>query len=154
MGRTTAPPPPNPSLRGLQNARGVSCAGCASNQGDEARPLLMSSGLPPGVLQHVWALSDLTTAGRLSPDEFAVCMKLVTLARQGISLPSALPPSWVPPSMRGRVATAAGALGSVPGSADPEIDKLLQALSAQQAKLADVHGKVANFQVCAAGRRA
>ena len=128
--------------------------------GAEARQLLVSSGLPADILQHIWTLSDLTAAGQLTAEEFALCMKLVTLALQGVALPAVLPPSWVPPSLRARLGIPGGAAGAptaaaaaplppprVVATGDPEIDALAQSIAAQKAALADVQGKVGGFKV-------
>lgn len=70
-------------------------------EGQAAVPFFMQSGLNETTLAHVWDLSDVTQSGSLTRDEFAVAMHLINLKITGSDLPSELPPSLVPPSLRG-----------------------------------------------------
>lgn len=70
--------------------------------GSTVRALMLESGLPPGVLKHVWDLSDVDQDGLLDREEFAVAMHLIKMARDKGSnaLPQTLPLKLTPPSKR------------------------------------------------------
>ncbi|KAI5800228.1 hypothetical protein DFH27DRAFT_482667 [Peziza echinospora] len=75
--------------------------------GEEAVPFFSNSKLPEGVLATIWDLADITKAGRLSQDEFAIAMYLIRqqrTRRDGKGLPETLPLNLIPPSMRAQVA--------------------------------------------------
>ncbi|XP_065118061.1 epidermal growth factor receptor substrate 15-like 1 isoform X2 [Paramisgurnus dabryanus] len=80
--------------------------------GDKVKPVLMNSNLPLDVLGKIWDLSDIDRNGHLDKDEFAVAMHLVYAAREKEPMPSALPPSLIPPSKRKKI--PGGLPGSVP----------------------------------------
>jgi epidermal growth factor receptor substrate 15 len=75
--------------------------------GDEAVPFFGNSKLPEEVLAQIWDLADINSLGRLTRDEFAVAMYLIRQQRSKRdgrdTLPSALPPSLIPPSMRNQI---------------------------------------------------
>ncbi|KZV94049.1 hypothetical protein EXIGLDRAFT_835255 [Exidia glandulosa HHB12029] len=81
--------------------------------GDVAGPFLVESTLSEDVLAQVWDLVDSRGEGRLSRDQFAVVMHLINSKLAGRELPAVLPPSLVPPSMRG----SAIAASAFPGAA-------------------------------------
>jgi epidermal growth factor receptor substrate 15 len=69
--------------------------------GEQAVQFFSDSGLPEDVLAGIWDLADINSEGQLNRDEFAVAMYLIRQQRKpGISLPTTLPPSLIPPSMR------------------------------------------------------
>ncbi|SLM35842.1 Ubiquitin-associated/translation elongation factor EF1B, N-terminal, eukaryote [Lasallia pustulata] len=72
--------------------------------GEQAVSFFGNSRLPEDVLAQIWDLSDINSEGRLSRDEFAVAMFLIRQQRSKrdphATLPQALPPNLVPPSMR------------------------------------------------------
>ncbi|KNC97059.1 uncharacterized protein SPPG_07456 [Spizellomyces punctatus DAOM BR117] len=68
--------------------------------GDRARNIFTQSGLPDGVLAHIWTLADIQKNGKLNADEFAVAMHLVYQKLNGRDLPATLPPELIPPSTR------------------------------------------------------
>ncbi|KAF0391995.1 Epidermal growth factor receptor substrate 15 [Gigaspora margarita] len=68
--------------------------------GDEAANFFMKSRLTPNVLAQIWDLADIRKSGTLNRDEFAVAMYLITKKMSGVNLPTTLPPSLIPPSMR------------------------------------------------------
>lgn len=72
--------------------------------GEEAVPFFSQSNLPEDALAQIWDLSDITSSGHLSRDEFAVAMFLIRQQRgnRTISLPSSLPANVIPPSLRNR----------------------------------------------------
>lgn len=76
--------------------------------GDQVRPFLLKSGLPPNVLAQVnfiififkftlllkiWQLADLNKDGKLDRLEFFIAMRLVRNCLNGIALPPSLPES-------------------------------------------------------------
>lgn len=73
--------------------------------GDQAVHFFSDSGLAEDVLAGIWDLADIKSEGQLSRDEFAVAMYLIRQQRiqDRTPLPSALPLSLIPPSMRGQV---------------------------------------------------
>ncbi|THV08040.1 EF-hand, partial [Dendrothele bispora CBS 962.96] len=76
-------------------------------EGDVAVPFMLESKLPGDVLAQVWDLSDLNNDGRLTRDGFAVAMHLISKKLAGNEVPSTLPPTLIPPSMRANGAAAA-----------------------------------------------
>lgn len=70
-------------------------------EGDVAVPFMLQSQLPEDVLAQVWDLSDINNDGRLTKDCFAVAMHLIQGKLAGRPLPATLPPTLVPPSLRG-----------------------------------------------------
>mmetsp|Transcript_14280 Transcript_14280/g.35380 ORF Transcript_14280/g.35380 Transcript_14280/m.35380 type:complete len:213 (-) Transcript_14280:6-644(-) len=70
--------------------------------GASVRPVMMESGLPQSALRRVWDLSDCDKDGLLDAEEFALAMHLVSSARiSGVdSIPTTLPPSFIPPTKR------------------------------------------------------
>ncbi|RDX42684.1 hypothetical protein OH76DRAFT_1488480 [Lentinus brumalis] len=72
-------------------------------EGDVAVPFMLQSKLPEDVLAQVWDLSDINNDGRLTRDGFAVAMHLIQGKLAGKDIPSTLPASLIPPSMRASV---------------------------------------------------
>jgi Ca2+-binding EF-hand superfamily protein len=70
--------------------------------GYEVGEFFRQSHLPEDTLAQIWDLADINSCGRLTKDEFAVALHLIRRQRvdRHASLPSTLPPSLVPPSMR------------------------------------------------------
>ncbi|KAI9792315.1 MAG: hypothetical protein M1816_002540 [Peltula sp. TS41687] len=70
--------------------------------GDEAVEFFGRTKLPAEVLAQIWDLACITGNGQLNKDEFAVAMYLIRQQRRpgSSALPTTLPPSLVPPSMR------------------------------------------------------
>ncbi|KAF1918128.1 hypothetical protein BDU57DRAFT_514709 [Ampelomyces quisqualis] len=79
---------------------GVDKAGRGFITGDQAVRFFSDSGLPEDILAGIWDLADINSEGQLSKDEFAVAMYLIRQQRKGDSLPTTLPPSLIPPSLR------------------------------------------------------
>lgn len=69
-------------------------------EGDVAVPFMIDSKLPEDILALIWDLADLNNDGRLTRDGFAVAMHLIMGRLAGKDIPSTLPPSLIPPSMR------------------------------------------------------
>ncbi|KAJ9096767.1 hypothetical protein QFC21_005037 [Naganishia friedmannii] len=70
-------------------------------EGDVAVPFMIQSGLPEGVLAQIWDLADIRKEGKLNKDEFAVALYLINKKLGGIEVPTTLPSSLIPPSLRG-----------------------------------------------------
>ncbi|XP_020620179.1 intersectin-1-like isoform X2 [Orbicella faveolata] len=70
--------------------------------GDQARSMLIQSGLSQGILAQIWNLSDLDKDGQLNIEEFALAMHFVELAKHGQSLPPTVPPELLPPLFQSR----------------------------------------------------
>ncbi|XP_025111006.1 epidermal growth factor receptor substrate 15-like 1 isoform X1 [Pomacea canaliculata] len=68
--------------------------------GAEIRETLAHSGLPTGVLAHIWTLCDIQGTGKLNAEQFALAMHLIQLKLKGIELPPQLLPEMIPPSLR------------------------------------------------------
>ncbi|EMD38668.1 hypothetical protein CERSUDRAFT_113843 [Gelatoporia subvermispora B] len=73
-------------------------------EGDVAVPFMLQSKLPKDALAQIWDLADMNNDGRLTRDGFAVAMHLIQSKLNGKDLPSTVPASLIPPSMRGDVA--------------------------------------------------
>lgn len=69
-------------------------------EADKAVDFFSKSGLPIEVLANVWDLADIRKSGSLSKDEFAVAMHLIHGCLGGNPLPSTLPESLIPASLR------------------------------------------------------
>jgi epidermal growth factor receptor substrate 15 len=95
--------------------KGVDTTGRGFITGDQAVRFFSDSGLPEDVLAGIWDLADINSEGQLSRDEFAVAMYLIRQQRKGDALPTTLPPSLIPPSLR----TAANQAVPVPAQAAP-----------------------------------
>ncbi len=61
--------------------------------GEQAKTLMLSSGLPPNVLAHIWSLADVDSDGRMDINEFSIALHLISLKLKGIELPQTLPQS-------------------------------------------------------------
>ncbi|EIW67944.1 hypothetical protein TREMEDRAFT_40084, partial [Tremella mesenterica DSM 1558] len=70
--------------------------------GDIAVPFMIQSQLDEGTLATIWDLADIRKEGKLTRDEFAVAMHLINSKLEGKDLPTILPRSLVPPSLRGQ----------------------------------------------------
>ncbi|KAI0747860.1 hypothetical protein C8Q80DRAFT_1353774 [Daedaleopsis nitida] len=75
-------------------------------EGDVAVPFMLQSHLPEDVLAQVWDMADLNNDGRLTREGFAVAMHLIQGQLAGKEIPSTIPLSLIPPSMRGSVPPA------------------------------------------------
>ncbi|KAG2115224.1 uncharacterized protein F5147DRAFT_676647 [Suillus discolor] len=91
-------------------------------EGDVAVPFMLQSKLPEDVLAQVWDLADINNDGRLTRDGFAVAMHLIQGSLSGKDVPSTLPPTLVPPSMRGGQVPFVSALA--PSNPEPVRDLL------------------------------
>ncbi|KAJ3362417.1 Intersectin 1 (SH3 domain protein) [Allomyces javanicus] len=81
---------------------------------DQARAILVQSGVPNDVLAHVWTLADTSRAGSLTFPEFCLAMALVKRAREH---PGAVP-ATLPPHIRNEIASLNIQLGvATPSSA-------------------------------------
>jgi epidermal growth factor receptor substrate 15 len=68
--------------------------------GEEARPLFVSSNLPQNILAKIWHLCDIDNNGKLNQEQFALAMYLISERVKGRELPTALTPQMIPPSKR------------------------------------------------------
>ncbi|CAJ0763902.1 2162_t:CDS:10 [Entrophospora sp. SA101] len=68
--------------------------------GDEAANFFMKSKLNQATLAMIWDLSDIDKTGHLNHEKFAVAMYLIQKKLKGFPLPTILPTSLIPPSMR------------------------------------------------------
>ncbi|KLT43529.1 hypothetical protein CC85DRAFT_284451 [Cutaneotrichosporon oleaginosum] len=69
-------------------------------EGDVAVPFMLQSQLDEASLATIWDLADVRQEGKLDRDEFAVAMYLISSKLAGKDLPTTLPASLVPPSLR------------------------------------------------------
>ncbi|KAG8867620.1 hypothetical protein FRC20_005312 [Serendipita sp. 405] len=74
--------------------------------GATAVPFMLLSQLPEDVLARVWDLSDMKNDGQLTKDTFAVALHLINTVLEGKELPAVLPPTLIPPSMRGSITSS------------------------------------------------
>ncbi|KAF1766170.1 hypothetical protein GCK72_006126 [Caenorhabditis remanei] len=68
--------------------------------GQDMRGPMMTTGLSPQILAHVWALADIKKCGQLNLEQFSLTMYLLDMAKRGEPLPAELPSRLVPPSFR------------------------------------------------------
>ncbi|KAI0005866.1 hypothetical protein BJV74DRAFT_874996 [Russula compacta] len=69
-------------------------------ESDVAVPFMLQSKLPEADLASIWDLADLNNDGRLTRDGFAVAFHLIQGKLTGKEIPTTLPASLMPPSMR------------------------------------------------------
>ncbi|CAJ0912213.1 18022_t:CDS:10, partial [Entrophospora sp. SA101] len=79
--------------------------------GDEAANFFMKSKLNQATLAMIWDLSDIDKTGHLNHEKFAVAMYLIQKKLKGFPLPTILPTSLIPPSMRH---TTGSTIGHIP----------------------------------------
>ncbi|KAG6854983.1 hypothetical protein C0991_009806 [Blastosporella zonata] len=84
---------------------------------DIAVPFLLKSNLPGEDLALVWDLADINNDGNLTRDGFAIAMHLIQKKLAGGDIPNSLPPTLIPPSLRG--ATIASPFTSPPQKQAP-----------------------------------
>uniref|UniRef100_A0A8C5R6H7 Epidermal growth factor receptor pathway substrate 15 n=1 Tax=Leptobrachium leishanense TaxID=445787 RepID=A0A8C5R6H7_9ANUR len=94
--------------------------------GLEVREIFLKTGLPSGLLAHIWSLCDTKDCGKLTKEQFALAFHFINhkLVR-GTDPPQVLTPDMIPPSER----TAAAAVLAAPSpvadfSAIKELDHL------------------------------
>ncbi|KAF7322672.1 hypothetical protein HMN09_00045900 [Mycena chlorophos] len=75
-------------------------------QDDVAVPFMLESKLSGEDLAQIWDLADINNNGQLTRDGFAIAWYLIQKKRVGVPIPATLPPSLIPPSMRGGAAPA------------------------------------------------
>ena len=73
------------------------------------------SGLPPPVLEKLFAMADLDKDGKLDYAEFVIMTHILFVNRKGVPLPTELPKSLIPPSKAHLVAESA--------PVEPEVDE-------------------------------
>ncbi|CAG2109286.1 unnamed protein product, partial [Medioppia subpectinata] len=61
--------------------------------GDQAKNVMLASGLPPNVLAHIWSLADVDSDGQMDINEFSIALHLISLRLRGVDLPQTLPQS-------------------------------------------------------------
>lgn len=61
--------------------------------GEQAKGIMLQSGLPPMVLANVWSLADVDADGRMDINEFSIALHLIALKLKGIEVPRTLPSS-------------------------------------------------------------
>merc|ERR1719427_2183199 len=66
----------------------------------QARSVLLQTGLAQQTLATVWNLADIDKDGKLNVEEFILAMHLCEMGMKGEPLPTQLPLTLVPPSMR------------------------------------------------------
>ncbi|XP_069088785.1 epidermal growth factor receptor substrate 15 [Pleurodeles waltl] len=69
--------------------------------GLEVREIFLKTGLPSGVLAHIWTLCDTQDCGKLSKEQFALAFHFINLKlTKGIDPPQVLTAEMIPPSDR------------------------------------------------------
>jgi len=59
--------------------------------GDQAKQIMLQSGLPPMILANIWSLADVDADGRMDINEFSIALHLIALKLKGVELPRTLP---------------------------------------------------------------
>lgn len=67
--------------------------------------------LPQAILAQIWNLSDMDSNGKLSCDEFVLCMHLCEMGLRGEPIPTVLPAELIPPSFR-KASSRSGSVSS------------------------------------------
>merc|ERR1711920_819279 len=70
-------------------------AGKASGQ--QVMSIMLQSQLSKDVLRKVWDLADIDQDGQMDNEEFALCLYLIEMTKDGVKLPPTLPIALVPP---------------------------------------------------------
>merc|ERR1719220_1317490 len=73
-------------------------AGKASGQ--QVMNIMLQSQLSKDVLRKIWDLSDIDQDGKMDNEEFALCLFLIEMTKDGVKLPPTLPIALVPPGKR------------------------------------------------------
>ncbi|KAM3915310.1 epidermal growth factor receptor substrate 15 isoform 2-T2 [Leptodactylus fuscus] len=69
--------------------------------GLEVKEIFLKTGLPPGLLAHIWSLCDTKDCGKLSKEQFALSFHLINQKLvKGVDPPQSLTPEMLPPSER------------------------------------------------------
>ncbi|KAL7749560.1 hypothetical protein RI367_005116 [Sorochytrium milnesiophthora] len=93
---------------------GIAAQAGARVSANDARNVLVKSGLPNDVLGKIWTLVDTTGSGSLSMAEFILAMYLAARARSAPNPATAVPP-MLPPSALQELSMANAQLSSLPG---------------------------------------
>ncbi|KAF8068770.1 hypothetical protein FPV67DRAFT_1760788 [Lyophyllum atratum] len=96
---------------------------------DVAARFLMGFQLSPEDLAHIWDLADFNKDNRLTRDGFAIAIHLIEQRRNGAELPRKLPPSLVPPSLRGKSSATPRQRASTIGAPKKPQSELRRSLS-------------------------
>ncbi|KAJ7168087.1 hypothetical protein C8R43DRAFT_136341 [Mycena crocata] len=83
-------------------------------QDDVAVPFMLESKLSGDDLAQIWDLADMNNDGRLTRDGFAIAWYLIQKKRNGVPIPNSLPPSLIPPSLRGASSASPFAAAAAP----------------------------------------
>jgi len=73
-------------------------AGKASGQ--QVMNIMLQSQLSKDVLRKIWDLADIDQDGKMDNEEFALCLYLIDMTKDGMKLPPTLPIALVPPGKR------------------------------------------------------
>jgi len=68
--------------------------------GAQVMNVMVQSSLSRETLKKVWDLSDIDRDGKMDAEEFALCMYLIDMIKNGLPLQDTLPMSLVPPGKR------------------------------------------------------
>ena len=124
-------------------------------EGDTARRFLCRSNLPTEELARIWELADLDADGRLTRQEFAIAMHLVTRRVAGYSIPATVPPSLLgvvsPPAQLPVKSLQQPAPGPMLSSALDDAPRSLKAVSFAEELAADAFGDKEELAVLAGG---
>ncbi|XP_074601027.1 dynamin associated protein 160 isoform X2 [Brevipalpus obovatus] len=93
--------PESSCIKYIQIFRGNDLGGTGFISGQQARVILLQSGLPQKLLAKIWNLADVDADGQLTVEEFILANHLIDCVRRGEPLPDILPPHLIPPSSRG-----------------------------------------------------
>ncbi|XP_018408001.1 PREDICTED: epidermal growth factor receptor substrate 15 isoform X2 [Nanorana parkeri] len=94
--------------------------------GLEVKEIFLKTGLPPGLLAHIWSLCDTQDCGKLSKEQFALAFHFINhKLLKGTDPPQVLTPEMIPPSERSAVPNIPSAPSPVADfSAIKELDSL------------------------------
>lgn len=61
--------------------------------GEQAKGVMLKSGLAANILAEIWTLSDVDADGKMDINEFSIAMHLIALKLKNVDLPKTLPPA-------------------------------------------------------------
>uniref|UniRef100_A0A1I7Y953 Epidermal growth factor receptor substrate 15-like 1 n=1 Tax=Steinernema glaseri TaxID=37863 RepID=A0A1I7Y953_9BILA len=97
--------------------------------GEQVRPVLLNSNLPPNILASIWELSDVDKDGCLGKREMCIALHLVYKCLQNVPIPQTLPYSLATYFRDGQRLQTSSAM-----SADREVGTAMQGMNASHSQ--------------------
>uniref|UniRef100_A0A3B4EJ34 Epidermal growth factor receptor pathway substrate 15 like 1 n=1 Tax=Pygocentrus nattereri TaxID=42514 RepID=A0A3B4EJ34_PYGNA len=112
--------------------------------GGEVKDIFINSGLPQGVLAHIWSLADTKCTGKLTKEQFCLAMHLIQQKVKGVDPPQNLTPEMIPPSERGSTSStdSSSTLAPVELTGIKELDDISQEISRLQSEKRSIEQEI------------